>query len=184
MRELIYFIAGGLTFLAVVVLWFWRTYHNAARPAIQSDVRAVTSFDPLDLLPIMAVENVFALRDWDFVSQLGDKRIMQLYMRERRSIGINWLVELRRSAWSLLRVYVTVARHEVQLSLSQELRVFTAFLGFFGLYTVGLLLLRLAGPVWFRRISILVAAAATRRYLTGTAMLEFLDPPQLRAARA
>ncbi len=52
----------------------------------------------------------------------------------------------------------------------------TAFLGFFSLHTVGLLLLRLAGPVWFRRISLGVASAATRRFLTGTAMLEFLEP--------
>ena len=176
MRELIYFIAGGLTFIAVVVLWFWRTYHQAARPAIQSDVRQLTSCSSLNLLPIMAVENVFALRDWDFVSQLGHRKIMQLYMRERRAIGISWFVALRRRAWSLLRVYVGVARHETHLSLSQELRVLTAFLGFFSLHTVGLFLLRLAGPVWFRRISLGVASAATRRFLTGTAMLEFLEP--------
>jgi hypothetical protein len=181
-NESLYFVFGGLAFLAVVLLWAWRTSRNRVRPA-QSDHREGVSPSALDLLPDMAVEDLFPTQDWVFLSRLGHKHIQRLYLSERRAIGISWLVELRRRAWGLMKFHVRAARLEAELSLWLELRVLTAFLLFFALHTVGLILLRSAGPVRFRRTAFYVASAATRKYRIGTAILETLESGRLSAVK-
>ena len=122
-----------LLLLAVVfgaVLYFF-----ARKPGIRAEdgadaiVSARQALNSLqgNLLPPELVHRIFAREDLEFVSSIGSKTVREAFMRERRSVALRWVGQVRKQVLNLRYFHSGHSRFYAQLSPRTELELALTF---------------------------------------------------------
>lgn len=79
------------------------------------------------LLPPELVRRIFAREDLEFVSSVGSKAIRQAFVRERRSVALRWVGQVRKQILNLRHFHSGHSRFYAQLDLRTELELALTF---------------------------------------------------------
>ncbi|HEY1241131.1 MAG TPA: hypothetical protein VGF16_11270 [Bryobacteraceae bacterium] len=82
-----------------------------------------------------------------FIAGLRSPAVLQLLLRERRRLALEWLRLTRREARRLLRLHLRSVRHSADLRPATEARLLLHFGMFVVVYEILVAMVRLYGPV-------------------------------------
>jgi len=169
MNQLLIFLPIALLLLAILLVWALRTRGPAADNKTSPDAReALTSLEQLELPSQAVVERVFATQDWDYISSQTSPRIQRMFLRERRTIALSWLRQMRKQAAHLVDLHLRVVRRNVNLRPATEIGLAFRYVLFLLQSEVLAVLIWLVGPFRSRRmVDYAVGVAQQLGYISG-----------------
>lgn len=114
---------------AVVLFVFARKPGIRAEGGAEALVSARQALNSLQesLLPAELVRRVFAREDLEFVSSLGSRPIHHAFVRERRSVALRWVGQIRKQLLNLRHFHSGHSRFYAQLDLRTEIELALTF---------------------------------------------------------
>jgi len=179
---LIFFLfIGGLLLLALL---FMARRSSKAEGDAQVLLQARQALDALQsgLLPRELVHRIFAREDSDYVATQRSKAVEELFIGERRKIGLAWVNQVYAQVSALKRFHRSAARFYTKLSPRTELEIACHFAALTVACRALQALLYVGGPFVAPRVVAVTATAASRICTISEQSLAFLNPVQLSPA--
>lgn len=128
MIQLVLLLVIAAIFCALL-LFFARKPGIRAEDGAEAVVSARQALDSLqgNLLPPELVHRVFAREDLEFVSTVGSKKVREAFVRERRSVALRWVGQVRKQVLSLKDFHSGHSRFYAQLDLRTEFELALTF---------------------------------------------------------
>lgn len=181
MTDLAIFLAIALLLLGFLLVWLLRS--RASAPSLFKARVALTVLR-LAVPPRALAERIFALEDWDFISNQAPRQVQQLFLAERRRVGLAWLRETRRKVEEVMELHGRAVRRTSSLHPFAELRLATSYAFFLSVYAFLFLLIWLRGPFAARRmVGFTVDMAEGVSFLTARLLVQ-LEPTDFPEAYA
>lgn len=113
----------------VVLLVFARKSGTRAEGGADALISARQALNSLqgNLLPPELVRRIFAREDLEFVSSIGSKTIREAFVRERRSVALRWVGQVRKQILNLRHFHSGHSRFYAQLDVRTELELALSF---------------------------------------------------------
>src|ERR1019366_970114 len=105
MSELLFFLAIGLGFLLMLLLWVRRSAGAGVDRAGFSEVQELLTMVQLELPPRAWGERIFASQDWDFISTSTPPGIQRIFLQERKALALSWLRQTRSKVGQLMNFH-------------------------------------------------------------------------------
>ena len=179
MSEILFFSAGGLGFLGLLMFWASRTLKTTVDAKSLSEVEQALSEVQLELPPKFIGTKIFSEHDWNFIRTHTPPSIQRSFLEERKVLAIAWLKQVRGSVGLLMQFHRRAVRGNVSLSPSLEFRLAIDYLFFLLTFQVLSAMIQMRGPFYAGRfVNFPVSAADQLSYLSGH-ILVGLDPSRL-----
>jgi hypothetical protein len=143
MTYLISFVLIGAVFIALLLLWVFRS--ESSSPLSEANAE----FFLLEELPRpdrLLIDRLFDEADWDLVSKETRPEVAQVFLRDRTRLAIEWLHHTRRQAARLMTLHRRVVRHNVELKPYLEMKLAVNYLAFVLLCSLLHVVIRARGP--------------------------------------
>ena len=126
--QLVLVLLLAVLFVAVLFV-FARKQGTRAEGVADALVSARQALNSLQgsLLPPELVHRIFAREDLDYVSSVGSKEIREAFVRERRSVALRWVGQVRRQVLNLRHFHSGHSRFYAQLDLHTEIGLALSF---------------------------------------------------------
>lgn len=128
MIQLVLFLLIAAIFCALLFFFARKpgTHAEDGADAIVSARQALNSLQG-NLLPPELVHRIFAREDLEFVSSVGSKTIREEFVRERRTVALRWVGQVRKQILSLKVFHSGHSRFYAQLDLRTEFELALTF---------------------------------------------------------
>lgn len=127
-------------------------------------------------LPAELAAKMLASDDWDFISRQTSRSVRQMFCRERKTIYLAWLGQMRRQVAQLMRVHRQRVHPNLGLSLAAELQRLGSAAIFYAVYAATQVLIRIRGPASAVSLIRNLAAMAERLRLSPEVRLTQPEP--------
>ncbi len=184
MSDLIFFLALGMAFLVLLLLWLQRVRESSVSQSKLAETEETLKAIQLEPLPRESLEKIFALQDWEFVSNQAPLHIQRAFLRRRKTVALLWLRQTRTKARRLMELHRRAVRGNVHLSPATEIYLTFSYIVFLLLCSMMHLLIWSGGPFWLRRTVTYTAVLAEQLYYRFGRLLIGLDPADLNKIRA
>jgi len=114
-------------------------------------------FRSADLPPRDVVDRIFAKEDWEF-ARCQPKYIYRQFLRDRRTLAIRWISQIRMATGVVLRIHARDIRQEVGIRAATELRLLADYLAILFMCEFLSLLVRGLGVFRVKAVVSLLAA--------------------------
>ena len=179
MSDLLIFVAIGLAFLVLLLLWVQRSAEAVADRREFGEAQEALTTLHLELPARALADRIFAAQDWDFVSSQAPPRIQRIFLQERRAVALSWLRETRVRIRRLMDFHVRAVRRNIALRPAVEIKLAISYVLFLLICKILLGLIWLRGPFGARRmVGYAVDAADNLSFMFG-GVLASLDPARL-----
>lgn len=142
-----YFFPIAAVVLALALAFLWRRARGSFTfyaEASDGETSVRPAWDPLTS---QLSARIFSQADSDFVSRASTRRISQSFRAERTALALQWLLEVRRHVYFLMRAHRRAARRDPDLDPVSELRLGIDFLLFQVTSRILYLVIWLIGPL-------------------------------------
>lgn len=181
MTDLAIFLALALLLLGLLLLWLRSSQARAPDPF---KARVALTVLQLAVPPRALAERIFALEDWDFISNQTPRQVQRLFLTERRQVALAWLRETRRKVEEVMELHGRAVRRTSSLHPFAELRLATSYAFFLSVYGFLFSLIWLHGPFVARRmVGFTVDIAEGLSFLTARLLVQ-LEPTDFPEAYA
>lgn len=184
MIELSLFLAIGLLLLIVLLVWARRSASAAPDGRARAEVLEALSALELAVPPRPLRERIFALEDWEFISNQAAHNTQRLFLKERRRVALSWLRETRKKVGEVIALRRTAVRRDRELRPAVEIKLATDYGFFFLVYVLLHTLIWLGGPFGARRMVGFAANLAEEVSLSTARLLVELDPARFAGMKA
>src|SRR5260370_19592513 len=130
----------------------------------------------------MAIKRVFATDDRDFISRTGTPEVRRFFLRERKSLGLQWLRKTKKQVGQLMDLHLKLASYTYEPSPKFELRLTVNYMCFILASNVLLAFLWLRGPFHAVRTVTYTLRAAERFCTVFSLRLEKINSVKLGPA--
>lgn len=129
MTPLILFMAPGVVLLVLLVAALTRRAPACVEGSSQAVLDARQALNALqnELLPADLIERIFAKQDLDYVKRSTPPSMHEMFLEERRKVGLVWVRQVRKGVVSLRAFHRGQARHYARLSVKTELDLAASF---------------------------------------------------------
>ena len=123
MSELFFFLAVGLAFLFLLILWFLRSGRNSIdiRVLLETE-EAFTAFRQ-EVPPQALKQKIFSQPDWEFFLIEAPSQIRRVFLQRRKAIALSWLRQIRKRASQLMRLHRRMVSANIRLSPTIEAKL-------------------------------------------------------------
>jgi hypothetical protein len=131
------YLAVGVGLLLAVALLVWLRRSDVARDAalpLDEDQLA------LNLVSNRFVEQLFSEEDLLYIKSIKDRKVLRLFLRERRYLTMSWLRRLRQEALRIMGLHLRAVRMTASLHPVREATVAVQFTLFLMLHSLILFL--------------------------------------------
>ncbi len=184
MSDLVFFLALGLAFLGLLILWLQRARESPVSQSKLSETAETLKAIQLEPLPRESLEKIFALQDWEFVLEQAPLHIQRAFRHRRTTVALEWLRQTRARARRLMELHRRAVRGNVHLSPATEIHLTFSYIVFLLLCSMMHLLIWSGGPFWLRRTVTYTAVLAEQLYYRFGRLLIGFDPADLSKIRA
>jgi hypothetical protein len=146
------------------------------------DVDAVYTAGSTEV-PGELVARLLAPDDWNFISRQTSPTVQQMFYRERKTISVSWMRQLRSQVAQLMKFHRQSVRPNVRLNLATELKLMGHAWVFYVVYAAALLVNRVWGPAQAAGLMANLAATAERLCSISEARLAEIEPAHLDRLR-
>ena len=179
MSELFIFLAIGIGFLILLLIWLLRSAVPPVDKTGLYEAQAVLTTVQVELPPRALGERIFSPQDWDFISTHASPGIQRVFLQERKALALSWLKQTRKRVGQIMTFHRIAVRGDIRLSPSLELRLAFDYILFLLTYEILSCLIWLRGPFHARHIVGYAASIADElAYLSGHVLVG-LDPIRL-----
>ena len=165
------FLLFGLLLLALVILLLQRAMPSANDSEESSEEAETQAPVYAQSFPQRLVDRLFGSEDWEFIAKQESPRLKRLFLRQRTTLALSWLLAAREDATKLIRVHSAAARKNSRLEPLVEFRVIADYVAFQMLCLLIALVIWLRGPVTMRRLVGYADALSERLYEVITRVL-------------
>jgi len=99
-----------------------------------------------------AIERIFSTEDKEFIARSGTPEVQRLFLKERKTLAIQWLRKTQKQVAQLMDLHLRLAGYTGKPSPKFELKLAGEYAAFFVVSHILLLLLWLRGPFEARGI--------------------------------
>jgi hypothetical protein len=164
------FLLFGLLLLVLVILLLRRAMPSA-NDSEESEEGETQAPVYAQSFPQRLVDRLFGSEDWEFIAKQESPRLKRLFLRQRTTLALSWLLAARENATKLIRVHSAAARKDSHLEPLVEFRVIADYVAFQMLCLLIALVIWLRGPVTMRRLVGYADALSERLYEVSTRVL-------------
>jgi len=133
----------GLLFIALLLVWALRIKKSSDQNGEDSQGFLIEGLSrPSRELAL----RIFSKQDWDFVCKEAGSEVQKVFLEERRSVSLLWLKHTRSAAGRLMNLHRRVARGNIELKASSEMKLAANYLSFLSLCAILEILIRALGP--------------------------------------
>lgn len=184
MSELFFFLAVGLAFLFLLILWFLRSGRNSIdiRVLLETE-EAFTAFRQ-EVPPQALKQKIFSQPDWEFFLIEAPSQIRRVFLQRRKAIALSWLRQIRKRASQLMRLHRRMVSANIRLSPTIEAKLAINYFVFLLLCNSLSALIWLGGPFWVGGIVRYTTTFADQLSHIFGRLLATLDPSYLNENRA
>jgi hypothetical protein len=177
MIQLGLFVGIGLGFL-ILLLLVMRRPATAAEGSAGALVAAKRTLQDLQtsLLPEDLIDRVFGKRDAEYVTSLGSKNVLDLFMVERKRLALAWVGQVREQLLSLKEFHTRRSRMLANMSRATEISIALNFVELQIQCRVLRLLLQWRGPYAAPQLVRKTASTAAGLCAVFDKSLAFLTP--------
>lgn len=179
MIELSLFLAVGLLLLIVLLVWARRSAPTAPDRRAREEVLEALSALQLAVPPRPLRERIFALEDWEFISNQAPREVQRLFLKQRRRVALSWLRATQKKVGEVIALRRVAVRRNRELRPAVEIRLMTDYGVFLLVYALLYALIWLGGPFGARRMVGFAANLAEDVSLSTAHLLVELDRARL-----
>jgi hypothetical protein len=151
----------GVLLLGLTFYWFLQG-GDSSRKIDLSEARDALGTLQSKFLPVSLVDRIHDSKDFAFVQEQKEPRILQLLETERKAIATYWLRHTRQQVTLLMSFYVKSARHSAKLAASLEIKLAFNYVAFLTACNALEGLIRLRGPFDAPKVARRTVLVATR----------------------
>ena len=130
-----------------------------------------------------AIKRIFASEDMEFISQAGTCDVQRFFLKERKTLAIQWVRMTQKQVADLMDLHLKLASYTYDPSPRSEIKLTVNYLCFILASNGLLILLRLFGP--FEAVRIVAYTVRAEEYFCSefSLRLEKIDAVKLSSAR-
>lgn len=176
MIQLILFLLVGALLLISLLFLVRRSPRAEGGGRALAEARQALNSLQIGLLPPELVGRIFAKDDLEYVTSVAPEGIREMFVRERKSVALSWLNQVRKQIVSLRRFHLGAARFYSRLSFRAELTLALDFAALSFACRVLQVLMYLRGPYVAPRMIGITMVTAARVCEISEKSLAFLNP--------
>jgi hypothetical protein len=130
-----------------------------------------------------AIQRIFSSEDMEFISRSGTVDVRRLFLKERKTLALQWLRMIQRQLAHLMDLHLRLASYTYDPRPKFELKLSAKYLNVIVVSHIVLLLLRIRGPFKATRAIAYTIRAAGRFCTIFSLRLERISPTRLSPGR-
>jgi hypothetical protein len=99
-----------------------------------------------------AIERIFSSEDIEFISRSSDRKVQQLFLKQRKALAMQWLRKTQKEVAQFMDLHLRLAGYPHEPSPRFELKLAGKYVAFIVVSYLLLLLVWLRGPFKARRV--------------------------------